>query len=351
MEVDEIPNLIFNVDEIVNGNQYILTRNGENVVAEEQDEIVQNLNVVNENRFFLTRQNGQVIPVENETMSLITNVDDIVSGNQYILTRNGENLVAEEQDEIVQNLNVVNENRFFLTRQNGQVIPVENETMSLITNVDDIVSGNQYTLTRNGDDVVVEEQNELVENLNTVNENRFFLTRQNGQVVPVENNFISIRRDSVNDDGDYVIRKVGDNFFFTPSNSNSNTNSLVEYIFESESAKINARFTVGGVSNSRIAYVINQDCLAVRFGILHFDIQTFTGFLDQTHSFEIIVNNINNRSQIVVPAVTTRNPISQTVDISNLNIRLNRGGTIGLRFVDGSTGFFIRCTVTVDTNV
>ena len=221
----------------------------------------------------------------------------------------------------------------------------ETNITSVISNADDIVVGNQYTLTRNGENVVVEEQDELVQNLNDVNENNFFLTRQNGQVVPRENEGITVEEIETPTETRYIINRSNNIYSLTPHWS------LLEYNFETEDAQLNALFTIGNVNNSRIVHVINTPCRAVRFGLIHFSRESFVGFIDTEYRFELIINNINNRNEIVVPGLTRGNPISTTVNIENLNLTLQQGGTLGLRFVSGNIGDFMHCKVTVDTNV
>ena len=229
------------------------------------------------------------------------------------------------------------------------VVTVEANTTNindLITNSDDITQGNNFTLTRNeNQDIVVEEQ-EVVENLNNVLENRQYqITRVSGQVIPTENTGVTIVEQETPTDSRYIVQRNNGIYSFTPHWA------LLEYNFETEDAQLNALFTIGNVNNSRIVHVINTPCRVVRFGVIHFSRESFIGFIDTEYRYELIINNVNNRNEIVVPGISRGNPISTTVDVENLNLTLTRGGTLGLRYVSGNIGNFMHCTVTVDTNI
>ena len=223
---------------------------------------------------------------------------------------------------------------------------LENNTPE-ITNIDTITANTNYVLTRDGDNnLIAEEQEELPRNLNNVLANRRYqLTRTSGNVVPVEDTGITISQDGITENTGYIIRRNDGNYSLT------RVSTLLEYNFEAEDVQLNAQFTIGGVNNSRIVHMINTDCRVVRFGVIHFSRESFVGFIDREYRYEIIINNVNNRNEIVVPGITRGNPISTTVDVEDLNLNLTRGGTMGLRYVSGNVGDFMHCTLTVDTNI
>ena len=231
--------------------------------------------------------------------------------------------------------------------QGNVTIEANTNINDLITNSNEITQGNNFTLSRNeNQDIVVEEQQELPRNLNTVLENRQYqLTRVSGEVVPIENTGATIFEEENPRDTGHIIRRTNGIYNLTPFWA------LLEYNFETEDAQRNALFTIGGVNNSRIVHVINTPCRVVRFGVIHFSRESFVGFINTEYRYELIINNVNNRNEIVVPGLTRGNPVSTTVDVEDLNLTLTRGGTLGLRYVSGNVGDFMHCTVTVDTNI
>ena len=285
------------------------------------------------------------LEINTAETSTIANVDEIASGFEYFLTRNENNqVVVQTNPEQIAGLNTINRfNIYGLTRNlNNELVP--DELPDLIRNTAQVQENTNYVITRDGgNNLIAQEQQELPQNLNTVEANRRYqLTRTNGNVVPIENADVTITDEHANRDTRYIIARFRGNYSLTPHWA------LKEYEFESSNARLHAQFTVGGQDRSRIVHVINTYCKAVRFGLLHFSLQNQQGLINREYRFELIVNNVNIGKEIVVPG--SGNIVSTVVNIENLNIILTGGSNIGLRFVSGNTGNYMKCVLTVDTN-
>ena len=198
----------------------------------------------------------------------------------------------------------------------------------LISNINAVTANTGYILTRNNENnVVVEEQGELIQNLNTVSENRRYqLTRNNGNVEAQEDSSLQIPTPNTGDFF-YAIRREGNNFtlFRTPA--------IMEYIFSTNNLQENSSFDVLGRRASRNVHVCNASGTVVKFGFLHTTSIRNSGLIDRAYRFEIIVNDINLPEFTLDLTNSTGSEISRTRDMENLNIFVNQGDSIGLRYV------------------
>ena len=220
----------------------------------------------------------------------------------------------------------------------------------LISNIDVVTANTGYILTRNNENnVVVEEQGEQIANLNTVRGNRRYqLTRNNGNVEAQEDTSVNIQTPNTNNLL-YAVRGNNNQFTLT------RTPAIMDYVFATNDLQNNAAFDVLGVRGSRCVHVCNASGKIVKFGLLHVSGFRNVGLIDRSYSFEIIINDVNQR----IFALTLDNSVgdnggrSRTMDVENLNMFVNQGDCIGLRYVAGSdarTGNYCEVRITVDAN-
>ena len=251
----------------------------------------------------------------------ISNLDDVNNQNEYVLTRNNNNqVIATEGQERINSLNTVSQDgEFILTRNNNNQLRVA-PAQERIGNLNGIQNNTRYHLTRNNQEVTILEDNSV-------------------QIaIPQTGNLV------------YAVRRQGTNAFTL-----TRTPALTEYTFFTNSLQNNASFDVLGVRGSRCIHVINTSGLISKFGLLHVTTFRSIGLIDRAYNFEIIHNNINLPLLNISPnnAVTDNEGRSATRDIENLNIFVNQGDCIGVRYVVGSngrTGDYCQVRITIDAN-
>ena len=226
----------------------------------------------------------------------------------------------------------------------------ENAQQPIISNIDSVTNNTGYILTRNNNnEVVVEEQTEQIQNLNNVqNGNRYHLTRANGNLTTQEDNSIQIPTPNTNNLL-YAVRGNNNQFTLT------RTPAIMEYIFVTNSLQNNASFDVLGERGSRCVHVCNASGKLVKMGLLHVTTFRSIGLIDRNYSFEIILNNINQQffNFTIADSVGDNGGRSRTMDIEHLNLFVNQGDCIGLRYIvgaNGRTGDYCEVRLLVDAN-
>ena len=221
----------------------------------------------------------------------------------------------------------------------------------LISNIDEVTANTGYILTRNNNnEVVVEEQQELIQNLgNVLNGNRYHLTRNGaGRAIPQQDQSIQIPTPTATD-LIYAVRGNGDAYTLT------RTPAIMEYVFATNSLLNNASFDVLGERGSRCVHVCNASGKLVKIGLLHVTTFRSVGLIDRTYSFEIILNNLNQQffNFTLEDSVGNNDGRSRTMDIEHLNLFVNQGDCIGIRYVvgrNGRTGDYCEVRIMVDAN-
>ena len=248
----------------------------------------------------------------------ISNLNDINTQNEYVLTRNNNNqvVVTEGQERIASLNTVTQDNEFILTRNNNNQLRVA-PAQERIGNLNGIQNNTRYHLTRNNQEVTVLEDNSV-------------------QIaIPQTGNLL------------YAVRRQGNNAF-----SMTRVPNIIEYVFTTNNLIDNARFDILGVTGSRCVSVVNSTGKLIKIGILHVTQQRTNGLIDRNYSFELIINNINQTTFVVnYPGGGPLRTLVQ--DIENLNYFLNEGDSIGLRYVptgNHNTGNYCEVRLTLDTN-
>ena len=258
--------------------------------------------------------------LNNQITSNITNIDSITEGNTYVLTRNNNNIIVEQNTENIAGLNTVNRfNIYGLTRNlNNELVP--DQLPDLILNTEQVVSDTDYVITRDGG-----------ENL---------IARELG-----ENN-VRIPK-PITGDLFYAIRKQGNNFTL------NRTPALTDYIFEAEELQFFATFNVFSMRSSRAVHVCNTSGKIVKIGLLHVDLSSYEGLINREYRFNVIINDNNQQLIAINPNNSVGSSSSRTLDVENFNIFINAGDFLGIRYQrDGGAneGNYCQVRVTVDTN-
>ena len=186
-----------------------------------------------------------------------------------------------------------------------------------------------------------------VTNLGSLQPNtRYHLTRNNGNVEAEEDN--TVQKPTPNT-GDlfYAIRREGNNFtlFRTPA--------VMEYIFTTNNLTANANFNVLNILASRNLHVCNASGKIVKFGFLHTTLLRNVGLIDKEYRFEIIINDVNQPEFTLNFTNSTGNEISRTRDVENLNLFVEQGDSIGLRYVvypGANSGNYAQARIMIDIN-
>ena len=228
------------------------------------------------------------------------------------------------------------------------ILNTENTQPPLISNIDAVVANTGYILTRNNaNEVVVEEQPEQIQNLNTVQGNRrYHISRNNGNVEAEGYSSVQIPTPNTGDFF-YAIRRQGNDFtlFRTPA--------VMEYIFSTNNLVANANFDVLGTRASRNVHVCNASGKVVKFGFLHTTAIRNSGLIDRAYRFEIIINDTNLPEFVLNFNNSTGSEIARTRDMENLNIFVEQGDSIGLRYVavgGSNRGNYAQARIMVDIN-
>ena len=215
-----------------------------------------------------------------------------------------------------------------------------------ISNIENATVGTEYVLSRNNaNEIIILEPTPDIQGLQNIQQNtRYQLTRNNNNnVEPIENDGISIPTPTTGD-LTYGVRRDGNNFFLT------RTPAFTEFIFASNNAAINANFNVLGITGSRCVHVVNSTCKIIKFGLLHVSNFRTNGLINTTYTFEFIINNLNQPPFSLTLNNSVGTERARVVDLEDLNVFLNAGDCIGLRFVSGNTGNYMECRILMDTN-
>ena len=220
----------------------------------------------------------------------------------------------------------------------------------LISNIDTISNNTGYILTRNNNqEVVAEEQTEPIQNLNNIiNGLKYYLTRNQGNLTILRDNSIEIPTPTTFNQV-YAVRGQGNSFTLT------GTPAIMEYVFATNDLQNNAAFDILGQRGSRCVHVCNASGKLVKMGLLHVTSFRSVGLIDRGYFFEIIINNINQPlfQFTLEDSVGNNDGRSRTIDIEHLNLFVNQGDCIGLRYVVGSngrTGDYCEVRLMVDCN-
>ena len=234
---------------------------------------------------------------------------------------------------------------------NGNQINAQNLSSSVFINSDSVSANTGYQIRSDNNNNLSLEENERINNKNNVvNGLRYYITRNQGTLSVLQDNSVQIDPPNVFNRL-YAVRSQGNQFTLTRSPA------FTEYTFFTNSLQNNASFDILGTRGSRCVHVINSGGLLSKIGVLHVTQFRSIGLIDRLYSFEIIHNNINlpifslNPSNAATSIEAGRR--SMTVDIENLNIFVETGDCIGIRYVvgnNGRTGDYCQVRLTVDTN-
>ena len=341
---------ITNINSMQNNIAYNLTRDPVNnlIVQQVQNESNLDLNNIQENtNYILTRNsNNEIVVLEEQER--FGNLAFITTGVEFVITRDNNNeLIVIFAQERINNLNTVNNSNIFgLTRNlNNDLVP--EELPELIQNTNIINQNVNYLITRDaGNNIIVNEDLPRVNNLNNVLvDRRYHITRENNEVNPIEDESIQVLPPTT---GNliYGIRRENENFTLT------RVPNFIEYPFRSNNLQTNANFNISGASGSRCAYVINASGKISKVGIIHVSTFRTVGLIDRDYSFEFIINNINlPQFTVTFPGGETLRSLTQ--DVENLDVFVNQGDCIGVRYVpttNANTGNYFEIKISVDTN-
>ena len=238
-----------------------------------------------------------------------------------------------------------------MERGNVNINNIGNSTASVFTNTDTITMNTGYQIRSDNDNNLTLEENERINGKNTIiNGLRYHLTGNHCTLTVTQDSSVQVEAPSVFNQL-YAIRGQGNQFTLT------RTPALTEYTFFTNSLQNNASFDILGVRGSRCVHVINTSGQIVKIGVLHVTTFRSIGLIDRLYFFEIIHNNINLPLFSINPdnAATfiTNDRRSMTLDIEHLNLFVNQGDCIGIRYVvgnNGRTGDYCQVRLTVDTN-
>ena len=289
-----------------------------------------------------------------ENVPLINNVLEIEENRDFVLTRdNNLNVVAAPfPNPIISNIeDVEREQTYLLTRDNDENVSVVPSLPPLISNINEAEENRRYSITRDGNNnVVLVENEETITNLNEVEENlRYHITRR------LSNLFILLDRslqitplaDDI-EDLFFAIRKRGQNYSLIRSPA------LSDYVFSTNELAPNSSFDVLGLRASRIIHVINVAGKIVRFGITHANEIRNNGLIDRNYRFELIINSVNRPPFDINQNNSRGSILARTREMDELNIFVNEGDSLGLRYVQqqgSNIGEYLQARVTVDTNL
>ena len=226
---------------------------------------------------------------------------------------------------------------------------IENATPSVFSNSDSVTENTGYQIRTDNNNNLTLEENERIRDKNTIqNGLRYHLTRNQGNLTITQDSSVQVEMPTVFNQL-YAIRGQGNQFTLT------RTPALTEYTFFTNSLQNNASFIVLGEGGSRCVHVVNTSGLISKIGVLHVTAFRSVGLIDREYFFEIIHNNFNEPLFNVSPdnAVISNEGRSMTRDIESLNIFVNQGDCLGLRYVVGSngrTGDYCQVRITVDAN-
>ena len=227
----------------------------------------------------------------------------------------------------------------------------QNTTSSVFSNSDSVTENTGYQIrTDNNNNLTLEENERINDKNNIINGLRYHLTRNQGNLTITQDNSVQIETPNIFNRL-YAVRSQGNQFTLT------RTPAITEYTFFTNSLQNNASFNILGVTGSRCVHVINTSGLISKIGLLHVTTFRSIGLIDRLYFFEIIHNNINlplfslNPDNAATAISVGRR--SMTVDIENLNMFVEQGDCIGIRYVvgtNGRTGDYCQVRLTVDAN-
>ena len=222
-------------------------------------------------------------------------------------------------------------------------------TSSVFSNSDSIVENTGYQIRSDNNNNLTLEENERIGDKNTIiNGLRYHLTRNQGNLTIIQDDSVQVEPPTIFNRL-YAIRSQGNQFTLT------RTPALTEYTFFTNSLQNNASFDILGERGSRCVHVVNTSGSISKIGVLHVTTFRSVGLIDRAYFFEIIHNNINLQLFNVSPdnAETSNDGRSMTRDIEHLNLFVNQGDCIGIRYVignSGRTGGYCQVRLTVDSN-
>ena len=233
--------------------------------------------------------------------------------------------------------------------QGNSIGNTENLTSSIFTNAGNVTENTGYQIRTDNNNNLSLEENERIRNKNTIqNGLRYHLTRNQGNLTVTQDSSVQVETPTVFNQL-YAIRGQGNQFTLT------RTPALTKYTFFTNSLQNNASFDILGERGSRCVHVCNASGLLVKIGVLHVTTFRSIGLIDRAYFFEIIHNNIDQQLFSVRPdnSVTTNDGRSATLDIEFLNIFVNQGDCLGVRYVQGTngrTGDYCQVRLMVDAN-
>ena len=124
----------------------------------------------------------------------------------------------------------------------------------------------------------------------------------------------------------------------------------MEYTFYTNNLELFANFDILGELGSRCVHVVNASCKIIKFGIIHVTTFRSTGLIDSDYEFEFIINNINQPPFTITLDNSVGTDRARTIDLENLNLFLNAGDCIGIRYNSGNIGNYMQARILVDTN-
>ena len=228
---------------------------------------------------------------------------------------------------------------------------IQNNNSSVFSNSDTITANTGYQVrTDNNNNLTLEENERINDKNNIINGLRYHLTRNQGNLTVSQDDSVQIERPNIFNRL-YAVRSQGNQFTLT------RTPAITEYTFFTNSLQNNASFDILGTRGSRCVHVINTSGLISKIGVIHVTQFRSIGLIDRLYFFEIIHNNINlplfslNPDNAATSIEAGRR--SMTVDIENLNMFVEQGDCIGIRYVvgqNGRTGDYCQVRLTVDAN-
>ena len=226
-----------------------------------------------------------------------------------------------------------------------QGFSVDSNTIQ-ISNLENATNGIEYRITRNNNnDLIITEITPQIEGLENIqNDDRYQITRNNNDRVEViENNNREIPQ-PITGDLPYGIRRNNNNFSLT------RIGAFNEFVFASNNATIGEEFNIIGENGSRVAYVFTASCKIIKFGLIHVSNFRTTGLINDTYSFEFIINNRNRTAFELTLDNSEGTDRARVMDVEDLNNFVSARDSMGLRFVSGLAGNYMEARVLVDFN-
>ena len=288
-------------------------------------------------------EQGLITTPFTTTNNVIGNLNTVSNNTDYVLTRNLQNeVVVEEIESNILNLSIVEENKEYKIIRNNANNIVVTESEERIGDLSNVQSNKEYLLTRNNNNELrVVEAQQRINGLENIENNRNYqITRNNisngldGLNNISEDKRYHIVKNNIKEDSSISIPNINystETTFGIRNNQLTSISSTKEYVFRTNNLQLFALFNVLGNLSSRCLYVINEPCKITKVGLLHVTNRRTEGLIDRIYQIEFIVNNRNRgRIDINYPGGGILRTVVQ--DISNLNLSLNSGDCLGLRY-------------------